>query len=1067
MTKSQMLAILTLFCAPVLTALAQTPNVRAWGFNADGELGNGVDAQSAGRDVPVQVSNLTGVAAIAAGANHSLALGSDGTVWAWGDDEYGQLGNGTNVTSSLPVQVSGLAGVVAIAAGWYHSLALLNNGTVWAWGENEYGGLGNGNNVNSDVPVQVSGLTGVVAIAAGEGFSLALLNNGTLWAWGYNADGELGNGSNVNSSVPVQVSGLSTVTAIAAGEQHGLALLSKGAVWAWGYNGDGELGDGHYTNSNVPVQVSGLNDMTAIAAGASHSLALKSGGSVWAWGDDGGDELGNASGKDSNVPALVSALTGGATAIAAGNEYSLAIENNGSVWAWGSTYLGQLGNGSSSGSNVLAPVEVSGLTGVMAIAARADHSVALKSDGTVWAWGDNEYGELGIGSSADSNVPMTVTGLTDVVSIADAYSHAFALKSDGTVWAWGNNLYGELGNGSYSTDSNVPTQVGLSDVVAIAGGTEGSLALRSDGTVWSWGAILGNGSIAINDVLVTSDVPVQVNNLSGVAAIAAGSGFSMVVKADGTVWTWGIPIAHVTYPTLWSGPAGVVAVSALDYAGLALKADGTVWDIDRTTGNVVEISGLTGVVAIAGGGYNNLALKSDGTVWAWGIGSGRQLGDGVPVQVNGLTGVVAIAAGEDHSLALKNDGTVWAWGSNAYGQLGDGSNADSSVPVQISGLSRVAAIAAGNNFSLALLPGGSPALTAAPASLSFGTITPGSASAPQTITISNDGTAPVAINNVIVTGVNPGDFSISGTCSGASLAQAQTCIIKVTFTPAAPGSRSAAVILTATATGSPILVMLSGTGTGQSSSGAPSISGVVSASAFGAFSSVAPGSWVEIYGTNLAPSTQGWTGADFKGNNAPTSLGGVSVSIGGQAAFIDYISPTQVNAQLPSNIATGGTLQLTVTNPNGASAAVNITVNMTEPGLLAPASFKIGGNQYVVAQHSDGSYVLPVGAITGVASSPAKPGEAIVIYGVGFGSVVPNILAGEIATVTNQLSASLQILFGKTAAKLPYSGLAPNFVGLYQFNVTVPAVADNDLVPLTFNLGSVAGTQTLFTAVHQ
>jgi uncharacterized protein (TIGR03437 family) len=247
----------------------------------------------------------------------------------------------------------------------------------------------------------------------------------------------------------------------------------------------------------------------------------------------------------------------------------------------------------------------------------------------------------------------------------------------------------------------------------------------------------------------------------------------------------------------------------------------------------------------------------------------------------------------------------------------------------------------------------------------------------------------------------------------------------------------------------------------------PSITGVVSASAFGGFSSVAPGSWVEIYGSNLAASTQGWTGADFTGNNAPTALNGVSVSIGGQAAFIDYISAIQVNAQLPSNIATGGVLQLTVTNANGTSTAVNLTVNPTEPGLLAPASFKIGGNQYVVAQHSDGTYVLPVGAISGVASSPAKPGEIVVIYGVGFGSVVPNIPAGEIATETNQLSASFEVLFGKTPATLPYFGLAPSFVGLYQFNVTVPAVANSDLVPFTFNLGGVAGTQTLFTAVQQ
>jgi uncharacterized protein (TIGR03437 family) len=245
------------------------------------------------------------------------------------------------------------------------------------------------------------------------------------------------------------------------------------------------------------------------------------------------------------------------------------------------------------------------------------------------------------------------------------------------------------------------------------------------------------------------------------------------------------------------------------------------------------------------------------------------------------------------------------------------------------------------------------------------------------------------------------------------------------------------------------------------------ISGAVSASAFGGFSSAAPGSWVEIYGSNLAPDTQGWTGSDFTGNNAPTSLNGVSVSIGGQAAFVDYISATQVNAQLPSNIATGGTLPLTVTNANATSAAVNLTVNPTAPGLLAPPSFKIGANQYVVAQHSDGTYVLPIGAISGVASSPAKPGETVVIYGVGFGPVIPDILAGEIATEANQLADPLQILFEKTPAQTPYYGLAPNFVGLYQFNVTVPSVANNELVPLTFSVGGVVGTQILFTAVHQ
>ena len=247
----------------------------------------------------------------------------------------------------------------------------------------------------------------------------------------------------------------------------------------------------------------------------------------------------------------------------------------------------------------------------------------------------------------------------------------------------------------------------------------------------------------------------------------------------------------------------------------------------------------------------------------------------------------------------------------------------------------------------------------------------------------------------------------------------------------------------------------------------PKISGVISAGAFGAFSAAAPGSWVEIYGTNLASTTGTWAATDFNGNSAPTSLGGVQVTIGEQSAFIDFASPFQVNAQLPSNIGPGS-LQLTVTNAGISSLPVNIAINATQSGLLAPPQFKVGANQYVVAQFSDGSYVLPTGAITGITSRPAKPGETIVIYGVGFGSVVPNTPAGQIATGSNQLSATVQFLFGQTpAVQVPYAGLTPGSVGLYQFNIKVPQVPDNDLVPLTFNLGGVPGTQTLYTAVHQ
>ena len=251
-------------------------------------------------------------------------------------------------------------------------------------------------------------------------------------------------------------------------------------------------------------------------------------------------------------------------------------------------------------------------------------------------------------------------------------------------------------------------------------------------------------------------------------------------------------------------------------------------------------------------------------------------------------------------------------------------------------------------------------------------------------------------------------------------------------------------------------------------SAVPAVSGVMSASDFGAFANAALGSWVEIYGLNLAPHTRGWTGADFYNGQVPTSLDGVSVSLGGQPAFVDYISPTQVNAQLPNaNLPVSSTFQLTVTYASATSAPVNFTVSATAPGLLAPPSFKIDGNQYVVAQLVDGTYVLPAGAIAGVNSRPAKPGETIIIYGVGFGTVSGNIPAGEIVMQENQLIAPFEVRIGETSAQLTYFGLALDLVGLYQFNVVVPALADDDLVPLTFTLGGVPSTQTLFTAVHQ
>ena len=370
---------------------------------------------------------------------------------------------------------------------------------AYAWGDNSYGQLGNNSTTNSSVPVAVTatgalnGLS-VTAVAAGGNHSLALANNSQVYAWGYNFYGQLGNNSMTNSSVPVAVTatgalnGLS-VTAIAAGGVHSLAL-ANGHVYAWGYGGDGELGNNSTTNSNVPVAVTAtgvLNGLsvTAVAAGGNHSLALANNGQVYAWGYNFYGQLGNNSTTNSSVPVAVTAtgaLNGlSVTAITGGYVHSLALAN-GQVYAWGYNAYGQLGNNSTTNSSVPVAVTATGaLNGlsVTAIAAGGYHSLAL-ANGHVYAWGDNANGELGNNSTTNSSVPVAISSSVlnslTVTQIAAGLVSSYALTSDGRLFAWGDNYYGELGIGSSSTSFTTPQEV-----PAPSGYAWASLSAISDG----------------------------------------------------------------------------------------------------------------------------------------------------------------------------------------------------------------------------------------------------------------------------------------------------------------------------------------------------------------------------------------------------------------------------------------------------------------------------------------------------------------------------------------------------------------------------------------------------------
>ena len=322
------------------------------------------------------------------------------------------ISNALGASVAHSFTVSGLPtcatqGNAAVTSGESHSASLKRDGTVWAWGGNNFGQVGDGTTTHRWSPVQVSGLTGVTGLDAGEAHSLALRQDGTVWTWGYNTDGQLGDGTTTHRASPVQVPGLSSVTALAPGRTHSLVLRQDGTVWAWGANGNGQLGDGTTTQRYSPVRVTGLSGVTAIAAGIFHTLALRQDGTVWAWGANGNGQLGNGETTQRNSPVQVVGLSG-VTALAAGRNHSLALRQDGTVWAWGYNSFGQLGDGTIIERH--SPVQVTSLSGVTALATGRNHSLALRQDGTVWAWGHNYYGQLGDGTTTHRSSPVQVMG---------------------------------------------------------------------------------------------------------------------------------------------------------------------------------------------------------------------------------------------------------------------------------------------------------------------------------------------------------------------------------------------------------------------------------------------------------------------------------------------------------------------------------------------------------------------------------------------------------------------------------------------------------------------------------
>lgn len=357
---------------------------------------------------------------------------------------------------------------IIVAAGWDNGAAINENGTLWGWGCNYSGQLGNGtggdhseeHQYDSHVPVQIGAGSNWADVSLGDHYAVAVKNDGTMWAWG---DGYIGDGSTTTRKSPVRIGEGSSFSIVETSFSfYTLALTNDNSLWAWGLNTYGQFGNGtagEGVTSRVPMEIGSSTDWAMLSAGKKHVVAIRNDGTLWAWGGNWYGQLGDGTGgdrtsdHDSHIPKRIG-MEANWKIVSANGEFSLGIKTDGTLWAWGINQYGQLGDGTYETRN--APVRIGNATDWASVSAGWYHAAAIKNDGTLWAWGANKHGQLGDGTVIDKTLPVRIGSETDWHSLSSGKDFTLALKEDGTIRAWGYNNFGQVGDGT-TVDKLVPT----------------------------------------------------------------------------------------------------------------------------------------------------------------------------------------------------------------------------------------------------------------------------------------------------------------------------------------------------------------------------------------------------------------------------------------------------------------------------------------------------------------------------------------------------------------------------------------------------------------------------------